>query len=163
MLDLWATWCVPCRMEFPAIEKIRSEFGDAVRFYGISDESPATVKRFVEEHPYKMPMLLDGNREMHSRYGIHHIPMLFVIDRENVVRQQFTGTQNESKLREAIRSMVDQRASNHWRRRGETIAYSARPEPLPRRNTPAEKQRAAAHSGSGRTRRLDRRAHGIVA
>jgi hypothetical protein len=39
--------------------------------------------------------------------------MLFVIDRESVVRQQFIGTQNESKLREAIRSVVDQRASNH--------------------------------------------------
>jgi thiol-disulfide isomerase/thioredoxin len=63
VLDFWATWCVPCRVEFPAIEKIRSEFGDAVRFYGISDESPATVKRFVEEHRYKMPLLLDGNRE----------------------------------------------------------------------------------------------------
>jgi peroxiredoxin/outer membrane lipoprotein-sorting protein len=113
VLDFWATWCVPCRVEFPAIEKIRSEFGEAVRFYGISDESPATVKEFVEEHRYKTPMLLDGNREMHRRYGIHHIPMLFVIDRDSVVRQQFIGTQNESKLREAIRSVVDQRTLNH--------------------------------------------------
>jgi len=107
VLDFWATWCLPCRVEFPAIEKIRSEFGGAVRFYGISDESPATVKKFVEESRYKMPMLLDGNREMHRRYGIHKIPVLFVIDRDSVVRREFVGTQSESELREAIRSVVD--------------------------------------------------------
>jgi len=109
VLDFWATWCVPCRVEFPEIEKIRSEFGGAVRFYAISDESRATVKKFVEEHRYEMPMLLDVNREMHRRYGIHKIPALFVIDRDSVVRQQFIGTQAESELRKAIRSVVDQK------------------------------------------------------
>jgi len=112
VLDFWATWCGPCRVEFPAIEKMRAEFGGAVRFYGVSDESPATVKKFVEEQRYQMPMLLDSNREMHRRYGIHKIPVLFVIDRDSVVRRQFIGTQNESELREAIRSVVDQKAPN---------------------------------------------------
>lgn len=109
-LDFWATWCVPCRMEFPAIEKIRSEFGGAVRFYGISDESLATVKKFVEENRYQMPMLLDSNREIRRRYGIHKIPVLLVIDRDGVVRRQFIGAQTESELREAIRSVVDRSA-----------------------------------------------------
>jgi peroxiredoxin/outer membrane lipoprotein-sorting protein len=112
VLDFWATWCLPCRVEFPAIEKIRSEFGGAVRFYGVSDESPATVKQFVAEYRYEMPMLLDSNREMHRRYGIHKIPVLFVIDRDGVVRQRFIGIQNESELRNAIRSVVDQTAPN---------------------------------------------------
>ena len=112
VLNFWATWCLPCRVEFPAIEKIRSEFGGAVRFYGVSDESPATVKKFVEEQRYEMPMLLDSNREMHRRYGIHKIPVLFVLDRDSVVRRQFIGTQNESELREAIRSVVDQTPPN---------------------------------------------------
>ena len=112
VLNFWATWCLPCRVEFPAIEKIRSEFGAAVRFYGVSDESPATVKKFVEEQRYEMPMLLDSNREMHRRYGIHKIPVLFVLDRDSVVRRQFIGTQNESELREAIRSVVDQTPPN---------------------------------------------------
>ncbi len=110
VLDFWATWCLPCRVEFPAIEKIRSEFGGAVRFYAVSDESPATVKKFVAEYLYETPMLLDSNREMHRRYGIHKIPVLFVIDRDSVVRRQFIGTQNELELREAIRSVVDRKA-----------------------------------------------------
>jgi cytochrome c biogenesis protein CcmG/thiol:disulfide interchange protein DsbE len=111
-LDFWATWCVPCRMEFPAIEKIRSEFSGAVRFYGISDESLATVKKFTEENHYQMPMLLDSNREIRRRYGIHKIPVLLVIDRDGVVRQQFIGAHTEPELREAIRSVVDREAPN---------------------------------------------------
>jgi peroxiredoxin/outer membrane lipoprotein-sorting protein len=109
VLDFWATWCGPCRAEFPAIERLRSEFGGAVRFYGVSDESAATVKKFVEEHRYEMPMLLDSNREMHRRYGIHAIPALFVIDRDSVVRRQFLGTRSELELRKAIRSVVEQK------------------------------------------------------
>jgi peroxiredoxin len=110
VLDFWATWCMPCRAEMPAIEKIRSEFDGAVRFYGISDESSATVKKFVEENRYGMPMLLDSNRELHRRYGVHKIPALLVIDRESVVRRLFIGTQNETELREAVRAVVDGRA-----------------------------------------------------
>ncbi len=109
VLDFWATWCMPCRVEFPAIEKIRSEFAGSVRFYGISDESSATVKKFVEEHLYVMPILLDGNREMHRHYGIHKIPVIFVIDRDSVVRQRFIGAKTESELREAISEVVGQK------------------------------------------------------
>ena len=94
------------------MEKIRSEFGGAVRFFGISDEALATVKKFIEENGYQMTMLLDSNREMRRRYGIHKIPVLFVIDRDSVVRRQLIGTQNESELRKAIRSVVDREAPN---------------------------------------------------
>ena len=112
VLDFWATWCLPCREEFPALEKIRSEFAGDVRFYGISDESPALVKQFVDEYRYRMPMLLDTRREMRRRYGIHKIPELLVIDRDSVVRRLFIGVQDESELREAIRSVVDRKPPN---------------------------------------------------
>jgi alkyl hydroperoxide reductase subunit AhpC len=55
-----------------------------------------------------MPMLLDSNREMRRRYGVHKIPVLFVIDRDGVVRRQFIGVHSEAELREAIRAVVNQ-------------------------------------------------------
>jgi peroxiredoxin len=109
VLDFWATWCGPCRAEFPAIERLRSEFGRAVRFYGVNREAPALVKKFIDEHRYEMPVLLDANHDVHRRYGIHAIPALFVIDRDGVVRRQIVGTRSESELRKAIRSVMEQK------------------------------------------------------
>jgi cytochrome c biogenesis protein CcmG/thiol:disulfide interchange protein DsbE len=107
VLDFWATWCVPCRAEMPAMEKIRAEFGAAVRFYAISDEDTAIVRKFIEENRLGMPVLIDGNREVHRRYGVHKIPALFVIDGDSIVRCQLTGARTESELRDAVRSAVD--------------------------------------------------------
>jgi len=106
VLDFWATWCGPCRAELPTIEKLRAEFADAVQFYGINAEAPAKVQKFVAEHHMQMPILLDGNREVQRRYGIHAIPALFVIGQDGVIRQQFLGTCSEASLRKAIRSVV---------------------------------------------------------
>jgi peroxiredoxin len=98
-------------VEFPALDKMRTEFGGAARFYGISDESLATVKKFVAENGYQMPMLIDSNREIRRRYGVHKIPALLVIDREGVLRQEFIGEQDESVMRDAIRTVVDRKAT----------------------------------------------------
>jgi len=112
VVDFWATWCMPCRDEFPALERLRAEFGGAVQFYGVSDEDPDTVKKFVEENRYRTPILLDRNREMHRLYGVHKIPALFVIDPHSVVRWQSIGERNESELREAVRAVVDRVPAN---------------------------------------------------
>ena len=109
VIDFWATWCFPCRNEFPALEKLRAEFGGAVRFYGVSDEDPDILKQFVAESGYRMPILLDRNREMHRHYGVHKIPALFVIGPDSVVRWQTIGERDESELREAVRAVVERR------------------------------------------------------
>jgi len=108
VLDFWATWCGPCRQELPTIEKLRAEFGDAVRFYGVNNEAAGTVKKFLASNRYEMPVLLDDNSTVHRLYGIRAIPALLVIDKNSVVRAQFVGGQSESTLRKAIRAAMEQ-------------------------------------------------------
>ncbi len=110
VLDFWATWCGPCRQELPLIEKLRAQFGDAVQFYGVNDEEPAAIKKFVGANSYRMPVLLDSRGEVHGRYGVHAIPTLLVIGPDGVIRRHFIGSRAEPVLRQAIQSVVDGKA-----------------------------------------------------
>jgi cytochrome c biogenesis protein CcmG/thiol:disulfide interchange protein DsbE len=110
VLDFWATWCGPCREELPLIEKLRTEFGDAVQFYGVNDEDSSTVKKFVKEKNIHTPVLLDSRHEVHMRYGVRAIPSLLIVGRDGVIRQHFIGSRSEPVLREAIQSVVKDKA-----------------------------------------------------
>jgi thiol-disulfide isomerase/thioredoxin len=110
VLDFWATWCQPCRVELPVLEKLRAEFAESARFYGVDAEDPTAVKAFVASNRYEMPVLVDSGREVNHRYGVSGIPTLFVIDRDGVIRQRLLGTRSEEALRAAIQSVVEGRA-----------------------------------------------------
>jgi cytochrome c biogenesis protein CcmG, thiol:disulfide interchange protein DsbE len=53
LVNLWATWCPPCRAEMPALSDLQNEFRDAgLVILALSDEDPSTVRDFMREHPY---------------------------------------------------------------------------------------------------------------
>jgi cytochrome c biogenesis protein CcmG/thiol:disulfide interchange protein DsbE len=54
---------------------------------GINDEDSSTVKGFVKKNGYEMPVLMDGQRQVHRQYGVSAIPTLLIIDRQGVIRQ----------------------------------------------------------------------------
>jgi peroxiredoxin/outer membrane lipoprotein-sorting protein len=106
VLDFWATWCPPCRVELPSIEKLRGEFGDAVQFYGVNDEEPGTVRSFVKGNHYAFAVLMDGKAQVHRLYGVSAIPTVLIIDKQGVIREQIIGSRSESNLRKAIQSVL---------------------------------------------------------
>lgn len=106
VLDFWATWCPPCRVELPSIEKPRAEFGDSVQFYGVNNEDPGKVKSFVNGNHYGLAVLLDGKAQVHRLYGVSAIPTVLIIAKQGVIREPIIGSRSESSLRKAIQSVL---------------------------------------------------------
>jgi peroxiredoxin len=92
-LNLWATWCPPCRDEMPSMERLHQRFQgpDFVILAVSEDENSAPVRAFAEEMKLSFAILLDPNGDVPSRYRITGYPETFVIDRNGQVIQHFVG------------------------------------------------------------------------
>jgi peroxiredoxin/outer membrane lipoprotein-sorting protein len=104
MLDFWATWCKPCRIEMPHVQKLYQEFKPkGLVVFGVNlAEEPAAVRKFLSENPYTFPILLDRRGETSKDYGAEAIPTLVIIGRDGKVSSYFQGVRPEDVLREAL-------------------------------------------------------------
>ncbi len=103
-IDFWATWCGPCRMEMPHIEKLFKEFkgDDGIAFFGASNEEKATVTGFLKKNQYSFPIVLVKAEDARGLFNVTSIPAGFVIDAEGIIRAHMIGTQSEAQLRAAF-------------------------------------------------------------
>jgi len=90
LLNLWATWCVPCREETPYLQDLYEEYGDrGFQVVGISlDTGDASdqVEMFVEEYEVTYTILHDPQMRGMELYQVPGLPATFMIDREGVIR-----------------------------------------------------------------------------
>ncbi len=103
-IDFWATWCGPCRMEMPHIEKLFQEFkgNDKIAFFGASNEEKGTVTGFLKKNEYNFPIVLVQAEDARGKFNVTSIPAGFVIDAEGIIRAHMIGTQSEAQLRAAF-------------------------------------------------------------
>ena len=96
-LNVWATWCPPCRMEMPSMERLyrRLRGEDFIMLAINEDEAGAeAVREFVSETGISFPVLLDPQGKVPERYGVTGYPETFVIDRDGRVVQHTIGPEN---------------------------------------------------------------------
>ncbi len=110
LLNFWATWCGPCRAEFPDFQKASVDNADTLVIIGINNTSTDQkdqVPAFLEEFRVTYPIVLDETGETAKAYGILGLPTSIFIDRNGNVNEIFTGPINkayiESKLSELSR------------------------------------------------------------
>jgi thiol-disulfide isomerase/thioredoxin len=105
LLDIWASWCGPCKSSFPSLESLYEELrprGLEVLAVNV-DESRRDAEAFLLRHPHRMRVLLDPKGQVPQMLGAEAMPSSFVIDRRGNIRFRhsgFTETTLESYRRE---------------------------------------------------------------
>ena len=114
VLNFWATWCAPCRIEMPSFEKLyrryRSE-GVTVLAITLDKNSENKIKSFVDEYGLSFPILLDEKGEVERLYPSMTIPFTYIIDRQGRIVARVDGAKNweSSETFEAIEYLLKNR------------------------------------------------------
>ena len=120
VINIWATWCGPCRREVPEYEKVRKEFaGRPVEFIGLTTEDPRTasekVRRFARDFNFGFRLGWADRETAHMLMnGRSIIPQTVVISAEGRLVSHWNGYssgQSRDRLREAIDRALAERAS----------------------------------------------------
>jgi cytochrome c biogenesis protein CcmG/thiol:disulfide interchange protein DsbE len=95
LVNLWATWCPPCRAEMPAIQKIYEEYKDqgliVLAVNMTAQDNPLNIAPFVTEYKLTFPILLDETGEVSAAYQLRSLPSSYFIDREGIISEVVIG------------------------------------------------------------------------
>jgi peroxiredoxin len=110
-INFWATWCVPCRVEMPAMEGLYQEFKDKdFVILAVSEDlgGKSQAEPFVEELKLTFPILLDSDLAIQDRYGIRALPTTFLIDKTGIITHKMLGARDwtQKQTRELIRKLI---------------------------------------------------------
>lgn len=92
MINVWATWCVPCRVEMPSIEALHKSYGTkGLKVLAVSIDDPgtqATVRAFVNQYKLTFEILHDPDGRITDLYDVTGYPETFIIGRDGIIRKK---------------------------------------------------------------------------
>ncbi len=92
LINFWATWCAPCRKEFPELVETYDTQKSEIVVVGINmQENSDRVREFAEEFGADFPILIDPKAEAAEAYRLLGLPSSYFIDQQGVLREQHFG------------------------------------------------------------------------
>ena len=94
MVNFWATWCPPCRLELPSMEKLwqATQHKDVIMLAINIGEDADTIFTFTADYPVTFPLLMDRDSSVISKYPVLGLPTSFVIDPKGRIIYRAVGT-----------------------------------------------------------------------
>jgi len=113
VINLWASWCPPCRAEMPAIQSAYEKYRDrglvvlAVNTTYQDDEAEAQA--FVEGYGLDFPVLFDRTGEVSRQYQLRGLPSTFFVDRGGIIQSVVVGgPMDESLIRSKVEALLEE-------------------------------------------------------
>ncbi len=100
ILNFWATWCIPCKIEMPLLEQVYNDNKDkGLVIIGANYRQPSPIiKRYTSKNPISFPILLDEDGEISKKYGVFALPATFFINRQGHYLGSHTGLLTKENL-----------------------------------------------------------------
>lgn len=96
LLNLWATWCVPCRAELETLSRLPAS---NLQIVALSDEDPKTIAAHLEKNPYKLAI---GHSAAGWLQQIPVRPLTLIVDRDGIVKETRAGALDPAELEKLI-------------------------------------------------------------
>lgn len=111
LVNLWATWCPPCRAEMPAIQKVYDEYKDqgfvVLSVNMTAQDNPQDIIPFATQYRLNFPILLDETGEVGKAYQMRSLPSSFFINRAGVISEVVIGgPMSEALLRTRVEQIL---------------------------------------------------------
>ena len=109
ILDFWATWCPPCRMEIPHFEALYKQYkAKGLEIVGVALDRGGikVIKPFIKDAGVTYPIVI-GNQAVANAYGgIRGIPTTFIIDREGRIVEKAVGYRNKEFFESRVKELL---------------------------------------------------------
>ncbi len=116
LVNFWATWCEPCKIEMPWLVELQKKYGpEGLQVIGVAvdDSGEKAISSFARRMGVNYPVL-QGTEKVADMYGgVDGLPTSFFIDRSGKVSDKILGLVNESLIEDAIKKSLEQKASTN--------------------------------------------------
>jgi cytochrome c biogenesis protein CcmG/thiol:disulfide interchange protein DsbE len=122
LLNFWATWCGPCKIEIPWFIEFQQRYKDqgfAVLGISMDEEGWEVIKPYMERNPVNYRILLGTDMVAEQYGGVDSLPTTFLIDGEGRIASTHVGLVSKSEYEKGIQELLGKRALNG------TSAYAA--------------------------------------
>jgi cytochrome c biogenesis protein CcmG, thiol:disulfide interchange protein DsbE len=108
VVNFWASWCVPCRDEQPALEAVWQQYkGRGVTFVGIDiQDTPHDALGFMQQYGMSYPVVSDATGAVYINYGVVGMPETYVVGREGTIQQKIVGPVDPMQLVTTLQELV---------------------------------------------------------
>jgi peroxiredoxin len=110
LVNMWATWCPPCREEMPTLQAFYEDYSNAgFAIIGLNDGDPLLdVRDFVNNYGLTFPVWLDPTYSSETVFGTINLPSSFLIDRQGRVRLQWVGAITREALEKYVVPIIEE-------------------------------------------------------
>lgn len=107
VLNFWATWCGPCRVEMPSFQNASRKYNGRISLLGVNQgESADLIREFAADVGVSYPLLVDEDSLVSRLYTVNNLPTTIFIDANGVVQEVIIGIISQAVLEDRIEQLL---------------------------------------------------------